>query len=185
MSYRLLQVEGPSEQEVLKETDMNVKYIKNPAKALVEKGLLFEINRRILHPLGYALAVNWPETSEEEELAENSDWASVHLWDSTEDPEGVYFSPDDKAYFEDRKGSFEKTVEEAAPRLRSRSDVLGYVVQGEPIEDLAKQAYEAYCTSLGGYVSGYRTPAWADLPGTHKQAFQDAAAVVAGLAGKG
>ena len=163
---------------------MALKYAKNPVKILVERGFVLEINRKLLHPLGLAMAVDWPDTPEEKAAAETGETVTVRLWDCQDDPEGILF--DDDALMVERRESLEATLTEAAPRLKTRRDLLGYVVQGEPLDDLALRAYTAYGASTGGVnFRGEPMPTWGALPEPIKQAWREASAAITGLAGLG
>jgi len=59
-----------------------------PLEELLDMGLIFEINRQILHPLGMAIAVELDPDDPEFE----SKFAGV--WDSRDDPEGFLFGDD-------------------------------------------------------------------------------------------
>lgn len=90
------------------------------AKVLDETGLLFEINRRVLHPLGYAIALH-------AELEEGP-WY-IHGIRKTDDPEGFIFG--ESAY---REGSekFEKFMANGGlARLEKRLQKLGFTEQYE------------------------------------------------------
>jgi hypothetical protein len=56
-------------------------------RTLYDTGLLFEINRRILHPLGMALAFSWPDDSTDGE-------PQKVLLLKTDDVEGIIFDSD-------------------------------------------------------------------------------------------
>jgi hypothetical protein len=59
------------------------KVVPRPGNFLIDTGLLFEINRMVLHPLGYALAMTVDAANNVLEFS---------IWDSHEDPEGLVFS---------------------------------------------------------------------------------------------
>jgi hypothetical protein len=161
-----------------------IKYLKDPARHLVESGLLQEINRTLMHPLGLALAVEWPETPEEEALAAKSESAGIRIWDNQNDPEGIIY--DDSCLTEERRERFCKTVEAALPLLQTRLKILGYVVQGSTIEDEAKRAYKAYGASTGGKnFRGDPMPKWDELPGAIREAWRHTVGTILGLAGAG
>lgn len=82
-----------------------MKTIENPSEYLVDSGILFEINRTIMHPLGLALAVTMP--------GNNPGHAMVSIIDGTDDPEGMYFSEESR---ERGKKKFDKTIAEAGKR---------------------------------------------------------------------
>lgn len=93
-------------------------------KELLDWGLLFEINRRVLHPLGLAL---------EAEVTEDGNVSFTNrVWNARRDPEGIIFV--DKA-FEHGKAKFDAMMEEwGEDRLRARKEALGYLIQGEEDE---------------------------------------------------
>jgi hypothetical protein len=67
---------------------MHITYLKDPGKFLVDSGLLFEINRRVLHPFGLALAIEFPDNESAAKLAAESENAGFRLWDNRDDFEG-------------------------------------------------------------------------------------------------
>jgi len=88
---------------------------------LIKFGLLYEINRTILHPLGLALGVQSPNSRPEANMTE------IKLWDCREDKEGVIFQK--KTFNEGRKKlrEYYKVVGKLA--LREREKRLGYIYQ--------------------------------------------------------
>lgn len=101
------------------------KYIKNPIEYLRNTGLLFEINRQVLHPLGLALSVQLPEDGEQE-----SEIGIINIWDSTDDPEGIVYGA--KTFLSGLE-KFQKYMdEEGDARMAKRYDELGYYVQDIP-----------------------------------------------------
>lgn len=100
-----------------------MKKIKNSARFLLDSGLLFEINRKVLHPLGLALHVELDDDSHTKVLFSD-------VLDSREDPEGFIFSPES---FEDGIEKLEKYMaEEGQKMLESRMAKLGYLIQEKP-----------------------------------------------------
>jgi len=94
-----------------------------PLEELLDMGLIFEINRQILHPLGMAIAVELDPDDPEFE----SKFAGV--WDSRDDPEGFLFGDD---LMEEGLKKFQDYMEqEGFTKLEKRKQLLGYVVQGE------------------------------------------------------
>jgi hypothetical protein len=82
-------------------------------------GLLQEVNRRLLHPLGLAL-----ESTTNEDGTE-----SIHgLWDHRDDPEGIRYVGITMA---DRAAAFDARWNE---RLGARVNALGYMVQ-PPVDE--------------------------------------------------
>lgn len=91
------------------------------AKFLVDNGLLFEINRTILHPLGLALEV----ISEED-----GSMRIENLWDYRDDPEGMLYTPET---FVDGKAKLDKFLDEfGGAKFRERQGVLGFLIQERP-----------------------------------------------------
>lgn len=90
-------------------------------KILLDTGLLFEINRQILHPFGLALEAVVDDETGEVSLGQ--------VWDYRDDPEGILF--EDKT-FAKAKAKFEKFMDVVGKqKLAERKNRLGYVVQGE------------------------------------------------------
>lgn len=95
--------------------------VKNYARFLVDSGLLFEINRQILHPLGLALSVDVDP--------DNSKWLAI---------DGIYkVSSDDKEGFIFDEETFKLgarklelfMLKEGSKKIEDRKESLGYVVQ--------------------------------------------------------
>jgi hypothetical protein len=82
-------------------------------------GYLAEVNRRVLHPLGLALAIEPDETGV---------LRIVGVLDDRDDPEGIYFGDP-----EHLAGKVAKVAAEEERRRPAREAALGYWVQ--PIPD--------------------------------------------------
>jgi hypothetical protein len=95
-----------------------MEYIKGSARMLVDSGLLFEINRKILNQFGLTLVVD-------QDLKAKKQLAIVGLY-STEDPEG--FTIDEDA-FELGKERFDKFMKKNQSKLDARQEGLGFLVQ--------------------------------------------------------
>lgn len=91
------------------------------SKFLQDSGLLFEINRTLLHPLGLALSV--------ERNLETGEVRFDRLVD-TEDSEGFVFSPEDFAEARARLVTF--MMKDGAVHILTREASLGFKVQNEP-----------------------------------------------------
>ena len=92
------------------------------AKLLRESGLLFEVNRRVLHPLGYALAITM----------DGSAALEFTLLDNTADPEGMCF---EEELFKEALTRFRAWMNKVGNvRVEVRKQALGYVVQGEELK---------------------------------------------------
>lgn len=95
-------------------------------KEFRELGLLQEINRIVLHPLGLALAVELDDETGEESI--------VEVWDSRDDPEGFIYDLANSD--QDRIKAFQRKrdkVNELRDALRkTRWDKLGYIIEPIP-----------------------------------------------------
>lgn len=92
--------------------------IKDPAKFLVDTGLLFEINRAVLHPFGIAMAVTVQDDGSYE--------TSFSLLDDRADPEGWVFDAATFAEGEAKYAAFGKAERE---RIVYRLNSLGFIRQ--------------------------------------------------------
>lgn len=106
---------------------VNMEKIDGHVRYLVDNGLIFEINRKVLHPLGLALVVGVHP--------DNQKWLSIEgvYKVDEDDKEGFVF--DEETY---RVGSekFDHFLErEGQSMLDSRLETLGYVVQEIGDED--------------------------------------------------
>lgn len=97
-----------------------MKKIKNSARFLLDSGLLFEINRKVLHPLGLAMSVELDDDS-------NTKVVFGDIVDSRDDPEGFIFSPESFLDGIDKLGQYMEEFGQKA--LNSRLEKLGYIIQ--------------------------------------------------------
>lgn len=99
--------------------------IKNTPEFLLESGLLFEINRKILHPFGLALEVDISDDDKKIVFG--------NIWDHRDDPEGLIYAEE---AFNVGKEKIEKFMKEFGDeRLKTRLGILGYTIQ-EDANDL-------------------------------------------------
>lgn len=112
-----------------------IKYIKNPIQFLRDSGLLFEINRTLLHPLGIAMSVQLPLEGEE-----NTKDGVISLWDSTDDPEGIVYGHETFLSGAERYMNYMDEVGD--PKLAERFDELGYYIQSIPDPHYIKHGIE-------------------------------------------
>lgn len=133
-----------------------IKYIKNPIDYLRKTGLLFEINRQVLHPLGLAIAVQLPEEGEQD-----IEFGVISILDCTEDPEGLVYGEDT---FNNGIEKFQKYMdEEGDARLASRVDELGFYVQSIPDPHYLKNGI-TLTTTIDGRHTSFKVPAkWLEL----------------------
>lgn len=89
-------------------------------KEFRELGLVAEINRRFLHPLGMALEVQVDDDTGAESLG--------GVWDYREDAEGIYYDGDAE-YMADIAAKAQRTEQVWADREPARVKALGYMVQ--------------------------------------------------------
>lgn len=98
--------------------------------------MLFEINRKTLHPLGLALEVftgadngftlTWTEDGVEKKYYIGEE-AFGNLWDYRDDPEGVIYGEES---YKDGKKKYDNFMKESGnKKLEDRKKVLGYIVQ--------------------------------------------------------
>lgn len=94
--------------------------IKNFAKYLIENGLIFEINRKVLHPLGLALVVDI-DYNNRRKLA-------ITALVETEDEEGFIY---DEEAFDVGKEKYEKYLDKKGgrDRLDTRRIKYGFIEQ--------------------------------------------------------
>lgn len=90
------------------------------ASFLHKSGLLFEINRRLLHPLGMALSVVMEDDGRISAIGP--------MWDYRDDPEGMLF---DSSTFAASQAKFKAFLEaeDVDRKLIERSERLGFVIQ--------------------------------------------------------
>jgi len=94
-------------------------------KEFVDCGLLQEINRQFLHPMGLALSVAYEDGSDTPN-------GFSGIWDYRDDPEGLIFS-DDNPDFTAAKAK--KALEMFNTKREARMRNLGYHVQPPPKEE--------------------------------------------------
>jgi len=87
------------------------------AKFFLENGILFELNRTILHPYGLALEVKQDD---------EGNWVFGGLWDYRDDPEGMLFAQE---LFEAGEDKWNKFQQEHKKNIDSRLSTLGWIKQ--------------------------------------------------------
>jgi hypothetical protein len=90
---------------------------------LLTTGLLFEINRKILHPFGLALEV----MEQEDEMGQHHIVVSEGLLDLRSDPEGIIFG--ERAFIEGKNRLNKFLDEYGRQKLLLRKEKLGAVIQ--------------------------------------------------------
>ena len=87
-------------------------------KELREMGLIHELNRLFLHPMGLAL---------EDVISDNGEEKLGGIWDYRDDPEGILFTKLDK----EKMANIKKFREE---KLKKRKETLGFEIQEKDLE---------------------------------------------------
>lgn len=113
---------------------------KNKAvKFLLEKGLLFEINRSILHPLGLALAVS---------IDSNGEFEVDGLWDARDDEDGMTF--EDDVLTEGTTKYAEYLNQEGFDRFNARYEKFGFVRQEKHDREIVLKKSQEFKEKLFG-----------------------------------
>lgn len=100
------------------EEPKGIKYLEDPAKFLLDSGLLFRINRDILHPFGLALEVR---------MNLEGKWELGGIWDYRDSPAGMLF--DDTALIEGEE-KYQKFLRQfGQKKLSQREEMFGYIQQ--------------------------------------------------------
>jgi hypothetical protein len=108
----------PNSKDATPLDSFRMKSVDNPGTFLCNTGLLFEINRKVLHPLGLSLGVI---------LDANDHTISFNVWDCRDIPEGLTFT---KEAFELGMSKLKKYMEERGNKiLSSRKSILGIELQ--------------------------------------------------------
>ena len=122
--------------------------LRDGLRRLLESGLFFEINRRVLHPFGYALSVI---VSDENEQGDYSvEFGGVR---ETLDVTGIIFADDLLVEGQDKYRKY--LLGDGGKRLNERQKQLGYIIQGDTDgsdvvaeQEASKALWEAAKTSL-------------------------------------
>jgi len=97
-------------------------HIDEAAKFLLDNGLLFEINRKVLHPLGLALEIQMED--------DGSNVTFGRIWDERKDQEGIIFAEDS---LEDGANKLHGYMhQQGIVALAHRQEKLGYIIQALP-----------------------------------------------------
>lgn len=97
-----------------------MKRIENPVRFLMDNGILFEVNRQVLHPLGLQLDI---------EVDEEGRVTSLELLDNRDSPEPIFFNADQ---FEEGRAKYEKYMQDQGKRNVQKRRQLGMVIQTGP-----------------------------------------------------
>lgn len=99
------------------------KYVQNPIQFLRQSGLLFEINRHILHPFGLAMVVDKDKDSDTDE-------GKFYIWDEREDKEGIVYDADTFISGTEKINTFLEDF--GVEKLLGRQEELGFTHQESP-----------------------------------------------------
>jgi hypothetical protein len=94
--------------------------IENPVQFLVDNGILFEMNRQVLHPLGLELHFH---------MDDEGRVTDIELLDNRSSPEAIYFSPE---AFDEGRHRYEEYLHEHGRRNMQKRRRLGMVIQTGP-----------------------------------------------------
>lgn len=97
-----------------------MKTIENPVQFLMENGILFEMNRQVLHPLGLQIVI---------EVDDEGRVTTFDLLDNRESPEPIFFTSDE---FEEGRGKYEQYMQDQGKRNIQKRRQLGMVIQTGP-----------------------------------------------------
>lgn len=97
-----------------------LKTIENPVEFLKDNGILFEINRQVLHPLGLELQIH---------LNEERRITGIDLLDNRENPQPIFFPPET---FTEGRAKYEQYLRECGRRNIQKRRQLGVVIQTGP-----------------------------------------------------
>jgi len=98
-----------------------MKKVKNPIEYMLNKGLLFEFNRLVLHPAGLSLDVDIVKNDD------NKEETVLLLWECPPaDKEGFLFPPDSLKLGVEKYNNF---IKEKEKRLNDRKEQTGFVIQ--------------------------------------------------------
>ena len=109
--------------EVEEKTEMSEEIKTTDMTFIKDSGLLFEINRRVLHPFGLAISVREDVLTDE--------WVVANVWDYRDDEEGMIFEEETFQHGLDKLNKFMENI--GNEKLRKRKELLGYVIQGEDL----------------------------------------------------
>lgn len=101
--------------------------ITDPAHFLHESGLLYRINREILHPLGMALSIQLPDYADPP-----TETITTQLCAFDDDEEGIIF--DDEVMMKAQARETKFMTEVGQQKLDARQNKLGFVIQPLPIK---------------------------------------------------
>lgn len=99
---------------------MSLPKIENPVQFLVDNGILFEVNRQVLHPLGLELHFR---------LNEEGRITAIDLYDNRNSPHPISFSPE---AFDAGREKYEEYLNDHGRRNMQKRRKLGMVIQTGP-----------------------------------------------------
>ena len=152
---------------------MRIKYLPDPMTFLLDSGLLFEINRRILHPYGLSMTKCPSKKPLDPALC-----AALRIWDNREEEAGLSM-PTEAFQKGAAKSSIMAETFRCVGRFEARRKNFGYVIQGCSSDKMAQVAYTAYGDSVEWLdPAGRQLPLWLDLPEKIQHAWRTAVEAV-------
>lgn len=94
--------------------------IEHPSLFLEENGILFEMNRQVLHPLGLELRF---------QLGDDGRLQRIELLDNRASPQPIFFAPDT---FDEGRQKYEAYMSEHGRRNIQKRRQIGMVIQTGP-----------------------------------------------------
>lgn len=94
--------------------------VEKPAVFLEENGILFEMNRQVLHPLGLELHLT---------CGEDGELARLEIVDNRDRPEPIFFSSE---AFENGRERYQRYMAEQGKRNVQKRRQIGMVIQTGP-----------------------------------------------------
>jgi len=108
---------------------------------MVDNGLIFEINRKVLHPLGLSLDIGIHP--------DNSKWLAIKGLLSVDDDDDEGFIFDGETYTVGAERYNMYLVKEGNKKLNDRVNSIGYIVQEMPAASIIDYHFNGYKDSAG------------------------------------
>ncbi len=100
--------------------------IESHVKFLIDNGLIFEINRKVLHPLGLALEVGIHP--------DNSKWVTISGLSCVDDDDEEGYLYDEESYKVGAEKYKEFLIKKGRAKIELRKNKVGFVVQKMELE---------------------------------------------------
>lgn len=106
------------------DTESKVESIKNFPRFLLDNGLIFEINRRVLHPLGLAMVVDIDKNNRRQ--------LAITAVLKTEDMDGFIYEEESFSLGVEKLQKFLKKID-ADDRIAQRKEKYGFIEQDKEV----------------------------------------------------